>query len=275
MAYAKKPYRRRTYTRKRATFTRPRRRAVPAKYKSAIKTVVARAISRRAENKWAVLINPPTAIPVYIGNNQIDNVVPILPRLPQGTSADNRIGRQIQPKYFVVKGFVSMDMSQTNADDYDRLGICVYVLQPRKFGLVSDALSDISGNPGANWTSSMMTDGSLTAPWAGLRTDWNLVPNPGAVKVMASRRFFLTRPRMFSNAGERYSGNSVKFFKIRVPCPKHLTFSTPLDTTPRGYAPLLCCGGILLNGATPAPPPAPPVLAMTLSVTSTLYYEDA
>lgn len=273
MPYAKKSYRRRAYTRKRVTFARPKRRAVPAKYKSALKTIVSKAISRRAENKWAVVINPPTACPVFIGNNQIANVLPILPRIPQGTSADNRIGRAIQPKYLVCKGFVSLDMSQTNADDYDRLGIRIYALEARKFGLVSDALADISSNPGANWTSTMMTDGSLTAPWLGVRTDWNLVPNPGAVKILASRSFFLTRPRMFSNAGERYSGNSIKFFKIRVPCPKNMVYSTPLDTTPRGFAPMLCVGGILLNGTTPVVSPA--VLPMTLSMTSTLYFEDA
>lgn len=273
--YAKRSYKRRTYYRRRATFSRPKRRAVPIKYKKSLKTIVHKAISHRSENKWAVMINPPTDIPVYIGNNQIANVVPILPRIPQGTSADNRIGRKIQPKYFIVKGFVSMDMSQTDADDYDRLGVWVVVCQPRKFGLVSDALSDITNNPGANWTTSMMTDGSLTAPWAGLRTDWNLNLNPGAMKFYVQRKFFLTRPRMMSNAGERYAGNSVKYFKMRVPVPKGLNFSTPLDTTPRGYAPLLCCGAVLLNGAAPVPPPAAPVTAMTLSAVSTLYYEDS
>lgn len=262
----------RGYSRKRVGFSHPKRSKLPYKYKRAFKTAVSKAISSRVETKWAVNIHQPRQIPVFIGQNQAQNVLSIIPRIPQGVRSDERIGRKIHPKSLVVKGFVSMDMSQTNADDYDRLGIRIYVLRAKQYGNVADAQLDIMTQTN-NWTTEMMTDGALVAPWIGARTDWNLRPNPGVVNVLATRSFFLTRPRMLSNAGGRYSGNSIKFFKIKVPCPKGFTYEDTQANLPLGFAPMICVGGVLLNGTVPST--VSPVLAMYLSTTSTLYYEDA
>lgn len=266
------PYAKRNGKSKKSTYTRPKRAAVPYKYKSALTKIVSSQMRKSIETKWAVNIQQPRPIPCFMGINQTQNVVSIIPRISQGDRSDQRNGRKIQPKALIVKGFVSMDMSQTNADDYDRLGIRLYVLRAREYVSVANAQANIL-TATQNWSTEMMTDGALVAPWVGARTDWNLRPNPGVVNVLASRSFFLTRPRMLSNAGERYSGNSIKYFKIKVPLPKGLTFEDSQANLPLGFAPLLCVGGVLLNGTVPNQ--TVPVLAMTFSSTSTLYYEDA
>lgn len=265
------PYRKNGKSKK-TSFSKPKKSKVPYKYKSALKTIVSKAIHKANETKWAVNVHQPRTIPVFMGINQTQNILSVIPRIAQGTRSDERNGRKISPKALIVKGFVSMDLSQTNADDYDRLGIRIYVLRAKEYGSVANAQADIL-TATQNWTTEMMTDGALVAPWVGARTDWNLKPNPGVVTVLASRSFFLTRPRMLSNAGERYSGNSIKYFKIKVPLPKGLNYEDSQANLPLGFAPLLCCGGVLLNGQVPSQ--TVPVLAITLSTTSTLYYEDS
>lgn len=89
----------------------------------------------------------------------------------------------------------------------------------------------------------------------------------------------LSRPRFYDaplvgNDAYRRSVNSVRFFTMKIKCPKTLLY-TDLGVQPTNFSPVLCAGYTLLNGASPPIPSATAPKPVTISFTSRFVYEDA
>lgn len=253
---------------------------MPVRYRKAISTVVNRAIHRKMENKYASVTLDPTQIPAVIDDNSVVSIFPIMPSIGRGSASMNRLGDRISPRWMEIRGWVTLDMNDTN-QDYDRVVVRLILGKAKKAPLYTDAANDIINSPGSNWASELIHFGTSAGTFNGTLFALQSPVNKGVFTTMAERRMTLTRPRFYDaplvgSDSFRYSGNSTRFFRIRVKCPKQFMYRAPNVNTaiPENFAPVLCAGYTLLNGSTPASPPLAPT-PVTLSFTTRLTFEDA
>lgn len=268
------------FARKRA-YTRPPAKKVSFRYRKALTKIVDKRIHRNVENKYAAFEQRPTNIPAYIGSIQATNLTQVVPPIALGVNGNARVGRKVTPRYLEIKGWVTLDMNDT-AQDYDRVAVRLMLVTPKQFPLYPDAIQQISSSPGVNWTDQMMDYGTSVGPYLGTLGALQSRCNKGVVTVHAQRFLTLSRPRFYDapltgSDSFRYSGNSTRFFKIKVRCPKVFKYKTITenDLYPQNFNPVLCTGYSLLNGATPGIPDPTAPRPVTLSYTSRLVYEDA
>nr|DAF46520.1 MAG TPA: Capsid protein [virus sp. ctjzo7] len=265
---------------KRKPYTARRNAKMPVKFRKAITTVVNRQIHAKLENKYAALTIAPTQIPAVIGDFQINNVLNIMPSIQRGTLPSQRIGMKISPRYMEIRGWLTLDMNDT-LQDYDRVCVRLILGRPKKYPLYPQAASEVTGSPYTNWSSELINYGAGAARFAGTLEALQSPVNSGVFTTMAERRMTITRPRFYDaplvgSDSFRYSGNSTRFFRIRVKCPKTFIYRTPEgnDPFPNNFNPVLLAGYSLLNGSTPAEPDVSP-RPVTISYTTRLTYEDA
>lgn len=266
---------------RRKPFTARTRAKVPVKYRKAITSAVARQIHLNAENKYAAYIQRPTDIKPVIGDIQTVNLLRVVPSVPKGTDVNQRVGNKITPRYMSIRGYVSLDMSGVDAD-YDKIMIRLILGFPKRYPLYPNAVQQITNAPGANWTNLLMDFGTGMSKFAGTLDSLQAPVNRGVFTVKAQKYIRLTRPRFYDAAlvgsdAFRYSGNAVKFFSMKVRCPKTFNYESVgnNDLYPTNFDPVLCAGYTLLNGATPPVPDATAPKPVTISFTTRLHYEDA
>lgn len=287
MPYGRKQptYKPKVYTRGgrrnyRRNFTRTPAKAVPHRYEKSIKAAVSKAISSRTENKFAAYNYRVTNIPAVIGTVQAVNIGSVVPPITQGPGMfANRIGNSIRPKYLDIQGWVTLDMSSEDKN-YDKVGIRIFVGYVKKYPLWEDSSAEVAGSPQDNWSYHLLDYGTGTSAFAGTLQSYQAPVNHRVFTCKAERRFVLTRPRIFDAAFSsddmaRYSGNSLKFFKIRVKCPPQMEYKNNQTQTATNFSPVLLCGYSLLNGFVPPTPDASAPKPVQLSYTTRLSYEDA
>lgn len=254
------------------------RTTMPAKPSTAIRNYVKKEINRNIENKTAILFRDPIQIPAVIGTIQTDNVIRCFPRLQRGTASDNRVGDKVNPLYCEIKGYVSLDLNDQN-QDYDKVMVRLICGFDKRFPLAEDALANMS--PLDNWTYRIIDNGNEMREYDGTLRALQCPVNRKEFTVKGQRYIRLTRPRFYDaplvgNDAYRYSGNAVKFFKIRLKCPKTISYHDEHDTThSTTFQPLLLAGYTPLNGATPPAPDASAPKPVTISFTTRLIYQDA
>lgn len=261
-------------------FTTRRNAKMPVKFRKAITTVVDRQIHRKMENKYTAFTQAPTTIPAVIGDFQIANVLSIMPSIGRGAGVSQRVGNKISPRYMEIRGWLTLDLNDTN-QDYDRVCVRMILGRPKKYPLYTQAASEVTGSPYANWSSELINYGATSARFSGTLEALQSPVNTGVFTVMAERRMTITRPRFYDaplvgSDSFRYAGNSTRFFKIRVKTPQSFVYRTPEgnDPFPNNFMPVLLAGYTLLNGSTPAEPDVAPK-PVTISYTTRLTYEDA
>ena len=261
-------------------YTRRPVKKVSYKYRKALTKIVDRRIHQKMENKYAAVTLPATQIPAIIGNFQVINILPIMPTIVRGTGPMNRIGTKISPRWMEIRGWLTLDMNDTD-QDYDRVCVRLILGKPKKFPLYPEAATEVTSNPYSNWSSELINYGGGSAAFGGTLDSLQSPVNAGVFTVMAERRITLTRPRFYDaplvgSDSFRYSGNSTRFFRIRVKCPKTIMYRTPEgnDPYPSNFNPVLCAGYSLLNGATPAAPDVAPK-PVSISYTTRFTFEDA
>lgn len=260
-------------------FTRPARKKVPYKYKTAIKRTVASIVAKGRENKYAAHVQRPTTIPAVIGTNQFVNVMRVIPKISQGIGQyANRVGNKISPKYLEIRGWCTLDMTDSNKD-YDRVAVRIMVGFPKQYPLYVNAADAITASPLDNWTYRFMDSGTGPSSFAGDLSSFQRPINHDVWTSKAERRFTLMRPRIWDAplTGDdfaRSTAGSFKFFKIRIKVPAVLNYAQSSDTTPKNFSPTLLAGYTLLNGSVPGDPSTAPK-QVTISYTARLSYEDA
>ena len=281
MAYARKSKARFGRGRRRATraFTRPARKKVPYKYKTAIKRTVASIVAKGRENKYAAFAQRPTTIPAVIAKNQVVNCMRVLPTISQGIGEySNRVGNKITPKFMEIRGWCTLDMTDENRD-YDRVAVRIFVGFPKQYPLHQDAKSAVQNAPLDNWSYRLIDSGTGPGAFNGDLTSFQSPVNHDVWTSKAERRFTLMRPRIFDAVSAtsdfaRSTAGSYKFFKIRIKCPPSLCYGQAADTLPKNFDPTLVAGYTLLNGGVPGDPTTAPK-QVTISYTTRLSYEDA
>jgi len=283
------PYVRRNYQRKKyaggnrrtggRNFTRPRAKKVPYKYKTAIKRTVASIVAKGRENKYAAFAARPTTIPAVIGKNQVVNVMRVLPPISQGVGEySNRVGNKITPKYMEIRGWCTLDMTDSDKD-YDRVAVRIFVGFPKQFPLHQDSKTAIQNQPLDNWSYRLIDSGTGPGAFNGDLTSYQSPLNSDVWTSKAERRFTLMRPRIWDAplTGDdfaRSTAGSYKFFKMRIKCPPTLCYAQNADNLPKNFDPTLLAGYSLLNGSAPGDPTTAPK-QVTISYTTRLSYEDA
>ena len=284
MPYARRRYaasRGRGRVARRKPFTARRTSKVPVRYRKAITSAVSKQIHLNAENKYAAYIQRPTQIKPVIGDIQAVNLFRVVPAIPKGTDVNERVGNKVTPRWLSIRGYVQLDMNGLDAD-YDRLQVRMILGFPKRYPLYPTAVQQITSAPGVNWTNILMDFGTGMSKFAGTLDSLQAPVNRGAFTVKAQKYIRLTRPRFYDAAlvgsdSFRYSGNSVKFFHIKVKCPKTFVYESVAnnDLYPTNFDPVLCVGYTLLNGQTPPAPDQTAPAPLTVSFTSRLHYEDA
>ncbi len=281
MAYARKPKARFGRGRRRATrtFTRPARKKVPYKYKTAIKRTVASIVSKGRENKYAAWVQRPTTIPAVIGTNQIVNVLRVLPKISQGVGEyANRVGNKITPKYMEIRGWCTLDMTNENTD-YDRVAMRIMVGFPKQFHIYNEAYDQLTSSPLDNWSYRILDGGSGPTAFNGDLTSFQAPINHDVWTSKAERRFTLMRPRVFdavtaTSDFARSTAGSYKFFRMRIKLPSVFNYAQSASDVPTNFSPTLLAGYSLLNGSLPGNPTTAPK-QVSISYTTRLTYEDA
>lgn len=245
-----------------------------------IQEYVKKEIHKNLENKDIAKIQEPTQITAVIGTNQAENVFRFFPRISRGTDKHSRVGDKITPRFCQIKGYVTLDLNDTN-QDYDRVAVRIICGFPKRYPLAGEALADIDVAPLDNWTNYLMNYGTVMESYDGTLRAVQAPVNRKEFTVKGQRTIFLSRPRFYDaplvgNDAFRNSAKSVKFFSMKIKCPKTINYYDENDSTnSTTFEPLLLAGYSLLNGATPAAPgPAAPK-PVTISFTTRLVYEDA
>jgi hypothetical protein len=245
----------------------------------AIQNYVKQQIHKNIENKYDSLTLLPTQIPAFIGDNSTSaNIFPIMPSIGRGTQPNSRVGNKLNPRSLIIKGYVTLDMADNTAD-YDRICIRLIAGFPKQFPLNAQAQQDIIDNPGANWTNELIDLGGSNGAFDGTLRALQSPVNREIFTVKKQVFMKLSRPRFYDaplvgNDAYRYSGNSTRFFTMKIRTPKTLLY-TDSGTNATNFAPVLCAGYTLLNGATPGTPSAVSPKPLTISFTSRFVYEDA
>lgn len=282
MAYARrgtKSTMRRGARRSTRAFTRPSRKKVPYKFKTAIKRTVASIVAKGRENKYAAYAAKPTTIPAVIGKNQTFNVLRVLPPISQGIGEyGNRVGNKLTPKYMEIRGWCTLDMNDAG-HDYDRVAVRLCVGFPKQYPLHQDTKAAIQSSPLDNWSYRVLDAGTGPAAFNGDLSSFQAPLNRDVWTSKAERRFTLMRPRIWDAplTGDdfaRSTAGSYKFFSMRIKCPPTLCYAQASDTDPKNFSPTLLAGYSLLNGALPGDPTTAPK-QVTISYTTRLSYEDA
>lgn len=258
-------------------FTRPARKKVPFAYKKSLKVAISREISRRQENKYTAYESRPTLVGAPIGPTALTggNVFEVMPQIPQGVTMNTRIGNAVTPKWCSIAGFVSLD--NTNSDnDFDRIAVRIMLVTPKRFPIHNAAVNNIQQEPQDNWLWQLLDTGVGVEPFGGTVNDFQQPINRRDVTVHGERKFILTRPRLLGTGQGTLARNGmdgVKFFKMKVPCPKVLKFTDGTQDRPNNFGPTLLVGFSLINGA--IPPALGSGKQLTCSFTTRLSYEDA
>ena len=252
---------------------------VPVAYKKSIKRAVADEIAKGRENKFAGYAITPTTIAAVAGTTTDDNVFSVMPKIDQGPRAYNsRLGNQITPKYLEIRGWCTLDMTDQDKD-YDRVAMRIMVGFAKQTPLAVDMKNFINGSPLNNWSYALLKGTAGPQAFLGTLDDYQSPVNHEMFTLKAERRFTLMRPRIWNAplTGDdfaRSTAGSYKFFRMRIKCPKTLYYARDSDVIPKNFSPVLIAGYSLLNGSTPAVPPAAPK-QVTISFTTNLSYEDA
>lgn len=201
---------------------------------------------------------------------------PIVPSIPEyagtaNTSSCTRIGEKVKPRSLIVRGTIQYDESIT-ADYVAPNTVRVMILANKKVK-TNGKISTDGGY--ASLLKDAAAGTSVGRPYGAGAYD-NLAPiNTDLFKVYFDKKYTM---REHIVAGLGTTGiTSVQgtqpaiHFKVKIPCPSHLSFDDTTGDDPNNFAPFICVGGVPDDNSS----------AFTLTpvyrvrVQSVLYYEDA
>lgn len=230
-----------------------RRRVRKAKASKKLATVglVKKMIARNAETKFIGLNHSAQY------NNRINtsaDAFPLLPPLVQGTGDNQRIGNRITPKGLLVTVNIYLnDSAQTPAQT---------VILPRILCL-KDKICNSTPDLNVDFTH-LLDWGQGEHAFGGTLADYRAPINRDAFTVLKDIHTALCMGTAEMN------NMYIRTYKFWIKCPKVLEYNDN-QSYPTNFAPFICQGFALGNGAVPTDG----YLGVVMDHTSTLYYEDA
>lgn len=229
---------------------------------------VQKIIHADVETKQAYHIMAPTNF-----NSGIDasgDAIRILPNISQGVAENNRIGNQLKAQNLMVKGCISWSPSVGTFGSFAnaRLGVRVFIVQPRQFSNVNDVLTNT-----ATWMPVLLQKGGVAAPFTGQINDLWAPLNSEAFIKYYDKVFMLNGTYQASNVGFSQLLGATKMFSISLKCRnKTLKYENTLSSNnPTNYAPVMCFGYAHLDGSGPDTVST----AITCQFDSVFNFEDA
>lgn len=261
MAYLNK---RRRYARKRGPV---RAKRTGAKSTRIFKKKVLAIIHKNTENKQGFRYQNTTSY-----NSGIDtsaDIAFLVPNVAQGPEENARNGDRIRAQKLTLKGILQMNLSYANTYSGCRIGVRVFVVQPKLFTNQPSILANAN-----NWLPYLLRKGASSLPFSGVISDLACPVNREMITCYYDKVFYMTIPYMATAAGQQETYHSTKFFnktfKLRN---KELKYNSNYESNlqPTNYAPVIIVGYVHLDGT------APDVVnqQLTMSWDSILDYEDA
>jgi len=239
-----------------------------AKSSKAFIKKVQKIIHKDVETKQAYHIMAPTNF-----NSGIDaagDAQRILPNISQGTGENNRIGNQLNAQNLVVKGCISWSPSigQFGTFANARLGVRMFIIQPRQYNYVNDALNNT-----ATWMPVLLQKGGVAAPFTGQINDLWAPLNTEAFIKYYDKVFMINGTYQATAVGMSQLLGATRMFNINIKCRnKLLKYENTLSTNnPTNYAPIFVIGYAHLDGSGPDVNST----AITVQWDSVFNYEDA
>jgi len=255
-SYAKRPYKRRAA-----------RRNYRKKSSALVtKSQLHRAISRTEESKMVCVEQAWTAYNSPISaNTEMSNV---LPPVPVGATASERIGDTIRPTRLVIKGVLTY-----NADAISNANLLI----SRMFLFQQKGIRDNNNKSGVS--TNLLQFGATNRTFNGDLLDITRDKNTDLFTFFADKRHTFLKPIGLSNSGiasgmSEANKSLVQYFTITLTqkhLPAGLKYSGSGQTYPSNFLPLLALGYAYAQNNTPDAA----VTQIGLSYTSTLHYKDA
>lgn len=209
--------------------------------KAGVMSVVKRALARASENKWVG-----KRMEVATGHNSAigaGDAIAICPEISQGTSAQERVGDRVTPKYLSVRGVVSLVRQQPDAK---QLYVRVMCLAQKNIKVGSSVTGVIDaahllrpGIPGGDQIQYTGTTSNITDP-----------VNKDLFRVYYDRTFKLSPASDQTLTGDLLQSSFKWAYKFKQ-LPSSLTFDDGNGDYPNNFAPFYVIGYAYADGTNP------------------------
>jgi len=198
-------------------------------------------------------------------NTEMNNV---MPPVPSGVTASDRIGDSIRPVKLVIRGVMS----------YNTEGISnANLIMSRLFLVQQKGIRDNNNKSGVS--TNLLQFGATNRTFIGDLLDITRPQNTDLFTFFADRKHTFMKPLGLSNASTANSMSDVdkslvKYFTITLTqkqLPAVLKYSGSSSTYPTNFLPLICLGYAYASNYSPDTAST----QIGMSYTSTLYYKDA
>lgn len=206
-------------------------------------------------------------------NSGIDaagDAIRVLPQIAQSVAENGRVGNQIKGQKLTLTGAVSWSPSIGGFGTFAnaRLGVRVFIIQPRQYSNVTDVLANT-----ATWMPQLLQKGGVNTGFTGQINDlWAPLNSDGFIKYY-DKVFYLTGTYQATAVGMTQLIGATKIFKAQMKLRnKTLKYDTVLASlSPTNYAPVFCIGYAHMDGS------GPDTLSTGITVQwdAVLDYEDA
>lgn len=229
---------------------------------------VQKIIHADVETKQSYHIMAPTNF-----NSGIDaagDAIRVLPNIAQGTDVSNRIGNVVRAMKLTLTGAMSWSPSAGTFGSFAnaRLGVRVFVVQPRNYSQIADVLANT-----ATWMPTLLQKGSIATPFQGNINDLWAPLNTEAFIKYYDKVFYLTGTYQSTAAGYTQLLGATKIFRANMRLRnKALKYENAISTVnPMNYAPVFLIGYAHMDGSGPDTLST----AITVQWDSVLDFEDA
>lgn len=226
-------------------------------------------IKADVETKQAYHILPPTNF--NSGIDIVGDAIRVFPQISQGINESSRIGNQLRAQTLKLTGAISWSPSAGQFGTFAnaRLGVRIFVIQPRNFSDTVSAMNNFT-----SWAPTLLQKGASTSAFTGAINDLWAPLNTEAFIKYYDKVIYLTGIYQASASGQTQMIGATKIFKAVMKLRnKIIKYDNGISSgiLPSNYAPLFLIGYAHMDGS------APDTLstAITVQWDAVLNYEDA
>lgn len=234
-------------------------------------------IHRNTENKMAYTTTG-DAISYFIGNTSVGglgNLFNPMPNITRGTNEGDRIGNQIKPLRYNVKGYLFYKPGGVSGSynfTQSRIAVRMMVVAPKQFNNSASA-----GPTGTlTWFNQLLQKGNTTVAFTGKISDLHASVNKDGITVYSDRTYYMSMTQVNQATAVGYyqidNSKGTKFFNINIPVKKTLMYDDNVSSglQPINFTPQILIGWCYLDGSSIGT-----LADVGISYDSTLTFEDA
>ena len=217
------------------------------------KSYIARLITSKSEKKQQCLsVNAVCDCVLSL----ISDMNRVVPTIGQGVDDGQRIGNNIEPKSLVIKGHYLWNQLfnatvQNTIVPSCRIGVRMMIVQPKMYHTYIDAQL----NPNS-WLPYLLNDGISSTSFTGTVKNLYQDLNTDIVDIFYDKVSYISMPTLVLSTTATWADDvvpvreTVKFFNIKLKCPKTLNFSDRLSAENVNFNPIVLVAFSYLDGTT-------------------------